>query len=126
MKIILASASPRRRELLKMITEDFTAVSTDADETLPESIAPEAAAVYLSAVKAEAAAKKYPDCLVIGCDTTVIAGGRILGKPRDTGQCREYITLLSGCTHKVITGCTLVCGELKRSFSAEYPREPCF
>lgn len=119
MKIILASASPRRRELLKMITEDFTAVSTDADETLPESIAPEAAAVYLSAVKAEAAAKKYPDCLVIGCDTTVIAGGRILGKPRDTGQCREYITLLSGCTHKVITGCTLVCGELKRSFSAE-------
>ena len=88
MKIILASASPRRRELLKMITGDFTAVSTDADETLPESIAPEAAAVYLSAVKAEAAAKKYPDCLVIGCDTTVIAGGRILGKPRDKEQCR--------------------------------------
>lgn len=123
MKIILASASPRRRELIRLITEDFTAVSTDCDETLPDDIAekcrtsPELAAEYLSKIKAECAAEKYPDCLVIGCDTIVIADNMILGKPKDAKQCREYLKILSGRSHKVTTGCTFICGGEIRSFT---------
>ena len=87
MKIILASASPRRRELMKYITEDFEAVSMDCDETLPHDISPMAASEYLAVLKAKVAAEKYPDCTVIGCDTTVICEDEILGKPKDKAQC---------------------------------------
>lgn len=107
MKIILASASPRRRELMKLITEDFDSVSTDADETLPENIKAEKAAEFLSKIKADSAAEIYPDSIIIGCDTTVICGEKILGKPKDKNQCREYMKMLSGKSHKVITGCTI-------------------
>ncbi|MBR2283200.1 MAG: septum formation protein Maf [Ruminococcus sp.] len=117
-KIILASGSPRRRELMKLITDDFTAVSVNADETLPEGIPPENAAEFLSAVKAEAAALRYPDCLVIGCDTVVVAEGRILGKPADKAQCREFMELLSDNGHQVYTGCTMIYGGKKHSFSS--------
>lgn len=107
MDIILASASPRRRELMNVITSDFRAVSTDCDETLPDDIAPEKASEYLSALKASSALKDYPDSVIIGCDTIVICDGRIYGKPKDKEQCREYIKNLSGRSHQVITGCTI-------------------
>lgn len=117
MKIILASASPRRRELMKLITDNFTAVSTDADETLPEGTKPSEASVRLSIIKAQAAAGIYSQDIVIGCDTTVIYGEKILGKPKDKSQCREFIKMISGKTHSVITGCTLTCKNKSRSFS---------
>ena len=117
MKIILASASPRRRELLKLITPDFEAVSTDTDETLPADIAPEKASEYLAGLKASAAAEEYPDALVIGCDTTVICDGRILGKPSDKQECLDFMHLFSGRTHQVITGCAVACGGRTESFS---------
>ncbi len=117
MKIILASASPRRRELMKLITEDFTAVSVDADETVPDGIPPLCASEYLANIKALSASLKNPDALVIGCDTTVIADGNILGKPADKEQCRQYMELLSGCTHQVVTGCSLMYGTKTASFS---------
>ncbi|MCR5601197.1 MAG: Maf family protein [Ruminococcus sp.] len=117
MKIILASASPRRRELMRYITEDFEAVSTDCDETLPDNIEPTAASEYLAVLKAKAAAEKYPDCIVIGCDTTVILGSEILGKPKDKAQCITDISKLSGRTHQVITGCCIICGGKASSFS---------
>lgn len=117
MKIILASASPRRRELMKLITNDFTAVSTDADEIIPTGTQLSESAAYLSLLKAETAAALYPQDIVIGCDTTVICGEKILGKPKDKAQCREFIKMLSGRTHSVITGCTLICGNAVRSFS---------
>ena len=117
MKIILASASPRRRELLKLITPDFEAVSTDTDETLPADIAPEKASEYLAGLKASAAAEEYPDALVIGCDTTVICDGRILGKPSDKQECLDFMHLLSGRTHQVITGCAVACCGRTESFS---------
>ncbi len=116
MNIILASASPRRRELLNLITNDFIAVSTDADESLPADIPAEDSSEYLSAVKAKAAAELYPDDLVIGCDTVVVLDEQILGKPKNEEQCREYLSMLSGRTHKVITGCTLICGSSNHSF----------
>lgn len=117
MKIILASASPRRRELMRYITEDFEAVSTDCDETLPDDIEPKAASEYLAVLKAKAAAEKYPDCIVIGCDTTVICGSEILGKPKDKSQCIADITKLSGRTHQVVTGCCIISGGKASSFS---------
>ena len=117
MKIILASASPRRRELMKLITDDFTAVSVDADETLPEGIPPLFASEYLANIKALAASVKHPDKLVIGCDTTVIADGAILGKPTDKEHCRGYMELLSGQTHQVATGCSLIYGGKTSSFT---------
>lgn len=119
MNIILASASPRRRELMKYITDDFTAVSLDCDETLPDGISPLEASEYLAKLKAHAAAEKYPDSVVIGCDTTVILGENIMGKPQDKKQCIADISALSGNTHQVVTGCAIVCGDKAVSFSEE-------
>jgi len=119
MNIVLASASPRRRELLKIITENFNAVSTDADETLPEDMPAKKAAAYLAEIKASCAAEDFPDALVIGCDTTVVYDNSILGKPKDINQCREFMNMLSGRTHSVITGCCLIHSENIMSFSVE-------
>ncbi len=118
MKIILASGSPRRRELMKYIVQDFEAVSLDTDETLPDGIDPMKASEYLANVKALAAAIKYPDSVVIGCDTTVICNGDILGKPHTKEECISCITLLSNArTHQVVTGCSIMYGDMIESFS---------
>ncbi len=119
MNIILASASPRRRELMKIITDNFDAVSTDADETLPANIQAKDAAAYLAVIKASCASKKFHDSLIIGCDTTVVCDDIILGKPNDKNQCREFINLLSGRTHSVITGCCLIFNNDVMTFSVE-------
>ncbi len=117
MGILLASASPRRRELMKVITEDFTAVSTNADETLPNDISPLKASEYLAELKADSVSEQYPEDMIIGCDTTVVCGSMILGKPSDRDECRRFMKLLSGNTHLVITGCCIVQGKKKISFS---------
>ncbi len=117
MKIILASASPRRRELMKLITEDFKAVSTDTDETLPENINTFKASEYLAGIKAQSALKSFPDDIIIGCDTTVIIDNKILGKPKDSNQCCEYLEILSGRTHKVITSCVILSKRSRCVFS---------
>ncbi|MBR3969933.1 MAG: septum formation protein Maf [Ruminococcus sp.] len=117
MDIILASASPRRRELMGIITPDFTAVSIDADETLPDNINPLTASEYLAEIKASAAAEKFPDSIVIGCDTTVICGGEILGKPKNKEECRRFMNMLSGRTHQVATGCCIIAKNRKTSFT---------
>ena len=74
MSLILASGSPRRKELLKLITEQFAVHPVDADETLPEGMPVEMAAAYLADLKAHAAAQIFPEDIVIGCDTVVILG----------------------------------------------------
>jgi len=117
MKIILASASPRRRELMKMITEDFTAVSADIDETVPQNVNTLEVSEYIAERKAKAVAEKYPDDVVIGCDTTVIYGSKIFGKPATHEDCTEVLEYLSGKTHQVVTGCTIVQGNKTVSFS---------
>lgn len=118
MEIILASASPRRRELFKLITSDFKAVSTDADETLPPDIPPLKAAEHLACIKAAAAFEKFPDDIVIGCDTTVICGEKILGKPENKEQCRQFMNLLSDRTHQVATGCCIMDKNGSASFTS--------
>lgn len=117
MRIILASASPRRRELMKYITEDFTAVAIDCDENLPYGINPLEASEYLANLKALEANRLYPDDIVIGCDTTVIMGNNILGKPKNKEECIACMQYLSGCTHQVVTGCSLMYRDKNESFS---------
>lgn len=117
--IILASASPRRRELLSIITDDFKVIPSDAEETVPDNIKTEKAAEYLAKIKAKAVAEKYPFDIVIGSDTCVVAEGKILGKPKDKDDARQMMQMLSNKTHKVITGCAIVKDSEITSFSTE-------
>lgn len=115
--IILASQSPRRRELLKLITADFNAVSSDVDETLPEGISPSEAVLYLSKIKAEPF--RNDNDIIIGADTVVSIDSKILGKPSDTENARQMLKTLSGREHSVFTGVTIINGGKEESFYAE-------
>lgn len=115
--IILASASPRRRELLGYIAEDFRCIPADIDETIPENITAEDSAEYLACMKASFIAESCPESVVIGCDTVVVYNGNVYGKPADETDAHGMLTELSGNIHKVITGVCICCGEIKTSFS---------
>lgn len=119
MQIILASASPRRQELLKHIFPDFAVIPADIDETLPDGIPAERAPILLSEMKARAISAAHPTSLVIAADTVVILDGKILGKPKNTQDASNMLHSLSGKTHSVITGCTLGVGGSFHSFSSE-------
>lgn len=116
-KIILASQSPRRQELIRHITDDFEVIVSPVEEILPDGITPEEAPVYLAALKAGAVAEQHPDRTVIGADTVVILDGQILGKPRDRDDAVRMLRLLSGQIHTVVTGCCLIGGGRERRFS---------
>lgn len=115
--IILASASPRRRELLKMIFDEFSVLAADIEEIIPENIKNEEAPEYLARLKACHIAKTHKNSLVIGSDTAVFLGDKILGKPKTRQEAKEMLLSLSGNVHKVITGCALVLNEKIKSFS---------
>ena len=115
--IILASNSPRRRELLAHITRDFTVQGTDVDESLPAGIAPAAAVEQLSLRKALPLNNGAQ--IVIGADTVVAVDGIILGKPADEAEARQMLARLSGRWHSVFTGVSLVQGERHLTFSCE-------
>ena len=119
MNIILASASPRRQELLKRLFSDFTIDPAEVDESLNDDIGAEFAPIFLAAVKAEAVAEKHPKDLIIAADTVVICEGKILGKPTDAEDARAMLKMLSGKEHKVITGCCLRLGDECATFSEE-------
>ena len=118
-RLILASQSPRRRQLLSDAGIAFTlAERFECDETFPEDMPAEYVAEYLSVLKSEA----YPQPLnegdiLLTADTVVVACGKILGKPADRDEAIEMISMLSGCEHEVITGCTLRSLGRRRSFS---------
>lgn len=117
MKIILASASPRRQELLKYITPDFDVMPADVDETLPDSVPADESAEFLAVKKALHVAASATDSIVIGSDTVVIVDGEILGKPADEADAERMLKKLSGKIHKVVTGVCLACGKRTFSFS---------
>lgn len=116
-KIILASASPRRRELLETAGVEFEICVSDADESIPEGTKPVDAAEMTAAKKALAVAESHKDDIVIGADTIVVADGKILGKPRDKADAEAMLAMLSGDEHEVITGVCLVCGNEINSFA---------
>lgn len=113
MEFILASGSPRRRQLLEQIgIRNFVVRPTDADESLPEGIDPGAAVELLSRRKGEAArAQAEEGALILSADTVVALDGAILGKPHSREEAVSMLTALSGRTHQVYTGVTLARGE---------------
>lgn len=115
--IVLASKSPRRKELLRRITQDFVVKSADVEETLPDGISPKQAVLYLSQIKAEPL--DHTVDTVIGADTVVAYQNQILGKPANAHEARSMLRLLSGKTHSVFTGVTVLRGEQKASFCCE-------
>lgn len=107
MKLILASASPRRKELISLISENTVCCPSGVEEVIPEGMAASQIPLCLAFQKAEAVAKDFYDDIVIGCDTAVILGKEVLGKPVDKNDARRMISALSGKVHQVITGCAL-------------------
>ena len=116
MGLILASASPRRQELLRLITNDFTVFPAAVDESLPPALSVDNAAQYLARKKAAAVSSAFPDDIVLGSDTTVIIDHTILGKPGTPERAEEMMRRLSGKTHTVITGVALAKGKEMLSF----------
>ena len=115
--LILASKSPRRKELLSLITKDFIIKSADVDETLPKNIPPDEAVLYLSEIKAIPFRNNRD--VVIGADTVVAVDGKILGKPHDDKDAVSMLKLLSGREHSVYTGVTLISPNGEKSFFKE-------
>ena len=109
-ELILASGSPRRRELLTLIGVPFVVEKSDADETISEK-EPGKIVMELSDRKAEDIALRITDGYVLGADTIVWAEGRILGKPKDREDARQMLRLLSGKAHEVFTGVTILSKE---------------
>jgi septum formation protein len=110
-EIILASASPRRRELLGQLGLSFTVDPAHVDERVAEPLAPAALVEHLAAIKAAAVAERYPDHLVIGADTIVVIDGEVLGKPVDRAHAMAMLRRLQGREHQVFTGIALRQGE---------------
>lgn len=118
LKVVLASASPRRKELIKLIFDDFTVLPAECDETLPDGINAVEAVEYLSKIKNNATKRLLNgDELVISADTVVVVDGKILGKPVDKDDARRMIKLLSGRVHQVYTGITISQKEKSVTFS---------
>ena len=103
MSLILASASPRRRELLSLITADFTVIPAKGEEAADKTLPPHLLVQELAKQKAEEVAAAHPTDTVIGADTLVFLGTEIMGKPTDAADAKRMLTLLSGNTHTVIT-----------------------
>ncbi|WP_295771826.1 Maf family nucleotide pyrophosphatase [uncultured Mucilaginibacter sp.] len=103
-KIILASKSPRRQELLKQMDVDFEIVLKEVDESYPEGLTPEEVAVYIARKKAEAYDGTVNNEIVLTADTIVTIDNLILGKPNNEAHAVEMLRVLSGRVHKVVTG----------------------
>lgn len=109
LRVILASASPRRRELLRLVLDRFDVIPSEYDESLvPPELDPSGHVVHSATMKARDIADKNKDALVIGADTVVVVDSRILGKPIDAADAAGTLRLLSGCTHQVYTGVCVI------------------
>lgn len=106
-KIILASKSPRRAEILRMAGIEFSIVPSEVDENI-KVVSPKSYAYELSKRKSEDIFKKYPDSTVVGADTIVVIDDQVLGKPKDEDEAFWMLKLLSGREHTVITGVTII------------------
>lgn len=107
-KIILASGSPRRKELLERFTKDFEIIPSDYEEDMTLDMPPEELAKHLSLGKAKDIANKLDEGLVIGADTFVTFQERVIGKPKDIEEAKETLRNYSGTHHSVFTGITVI------------------
>ncbi|MCW3160712.1 Maf family protein [Chryseobacterium oryctis] len=107
MKLLLASQSPRRKELLSSLGFDFEIVKIDCEEIVPENIKVGEAAAYLSELKANAFRELFNDEVLLTADTVVAIDNQFLGKPKDEDDAKKMLKILSGKTHQVYTGITI-------------------
>ena len=128
MHIILASKSPRRRELMSLITEDFEVITKEVDERrIEEELQGEGASkvsLYIAKAKAEAVFMSLPEkareeYITVAADTSVISEGKILGKPKDKEDARATLCALSGKRHSVVTGVWIMKGNVSRGCCEE-------
>jgi septum formation protein len=116
-RLILASKSPRRSELLKQAGLTFSVIPSDFDEDTVALSNPDSDVVTLAESKALDISQKHPDAWVIGADTIVLIGRKILGKPASAAEAFEMLQRLSGKTHQVLTGYCICCKKKNRVFS---------
>lgn len=116
MNLILASASPRRKELLGLFHIPFQIRVADIDETMDAAKSPFDEVARVSSLKAMATPRASDD-VVVAADTIVVCEGKVLGKPRDEEDAAAMLRLLSGRDHQVMTGVSVICGERMRTFT---------
>ena len=116
MQLILASGSPRRKELLSLFGVPFTVRAADIDETMDPNKAPFNEVARVSRLKALAVPREKDD-VVVAADTIVVCGSAVLGKPHSREEAIRMLTALSGRDHQVMTGCTVVRGEKAETFT---------
>ncbi len=115
-KIVLASQSPRRKQLLQWAEVDFEIIVEPTDETYPEGLSPQEVAVHIARQKA-LVVQQRTSSLVLAADTIVVLGEEIIGKPKDRDDAVRILQKLSGAHHKVITGVVMVQGEKEHAFA---------
>lgn len=115
-RLILASSSPRRKDILKLVHQSFEIIVSNADESVSRSLSPEEIVMSLAKKKANAVAQNNQDAYVIGADTIVYFNRQILGKPADAREAKEMLSMLSGNTHSVYTGTTVIHGNKEETF----------
>lgn len=107
-QLILASASPRRKQLLEMLGLEFTVVPSAITETVTPGLAPLKQVEVLSLQKAESVGRQFPDAIILAADTMVVVGKDIIGKPKNTKDAMEMLGKMSGSVHSIVTGFTLL------------------
>ncbi len=108
--LVLASESPRREQILRMLGFNFTIAPSGVDETIPANLAPDQVPEVLAQAKALHVSQQKKDALILGADTLVVLDDRILGKPSTPEEALEMLRFLGGKTHKVYTGVALALG----------------
>ncbi|MDA3931840.1 MAG: Maf family protein [Tenericutes bacterium] len=108
MKVILASQSPRRKELIKMLNIEAITIPSKVEEIIDERLSHEEMVMDLAFQKATDVFRNHKEDLVLGFDTLVILGDKIMGKPKNKEEAKGYLKELSGNTHRVITGCAFI------------------
>jgi|SRR6185437_11445900 len=113
-KIILASASPRRKQLLEMLGLPFIVCPSNIDENLTPGLTPSKQVEALSRQKAEAVASKFQDAIILSADTMVMLGNELIGKPKDETDAKRMLKKISGTNHSIVTGFTLLDTKTKK------------
>lgn len=116
MKLVLASNSPRRQELIKLLDMEYIVVSPNVEEVNDLSLSHEELVMDLAFQKALAVFKNHKEDIVLGFDTLVIIDDLILGKPKSEEEAKHFLQILSGKTHKVLTGCAIIKKGYSKSF----------
>jgi septum formation protein len=118
-RLILASSSPRRKELLSLTLLPFEVSPSTIEEKMDQTLSPGQLVESLAEQKAEERLQAHPDCVILGADTIVSYQNKRLGKPRDEHDAAEMLRMLSGQTHEVYTGVSIMDKEKRKTFSVK-------